>query len=179
MSRPWIDPAVAEMRSVCEPEIRDPKYEGSKWLRRATKVVRGEKQGLKFLKQCQRIFLQKVMPWHAVVVVAAAQGIHMFFGTIDRLPRRGALVPGLGHAVRGNGTVPLFSWEPSAAMFAFGLHLNGRLFGPDFTDLFSVLKFIAGTRASVSPIGSAWHKGTGPRVIRRPTPTILPMCSFM
>jgi hypothetical protein len=55
----------------------------------------------------------------------------------------GALMPGLGHAI-------LKKWDRAAvfmgvitAMFCLGLYLQGRLFNPDFSDLFSSLKFIA------------------------------------
>ncbi len=55
----------------------------------------------------------------------------------------GILVPGLGHAL-------LNKWDRAAVffgsicfMFIFGLRLQARLFNPDFSDLFSVLKFAA------------------------------------
>ncbi len=54
-----------------------------------------------------------------------------------------ALIPGLGHAI-------LKKWDRAAMFFCcislmlgLGLHLNGRLFGPEFGNFFSILKFIA------------------------------------
>lgn len=55
----------------------------------------------------------------------------------------GAFIPGLGHAV-------LRKWDRAAvflasvcSLFVAGLGLKGRLFSPDFSDLFSTLKFLA------------------------------------
>lgn len=55
----------------------------------------------------------------------------------------GALVPGLGHAL-------LAKWDRAAVffgsitiMFLMGIQLQGRLFNPEFGNLFSVLKFVA------------------------------------
>jgi hypothetical protein len=53
------------------------------------------------------------------------------------------VVPGLGHAF-------LRKWDRAAVffgsitfMFVIGLYLQGELFGPDFQNIFSILKFIA------------------------------------
>jgi hypothetical protein len=55
----------------------------------------------------------------------------------------GAFVPGLGHAMLGKWDRAIVFFGGIAAMFAIGLQLNGRLFNPEFDDLFSTLKFIA------------------------------------
>jgi hypothetical protein len=54
-----------------------------------------------------------------------------------------ALVPGLGHAL-------LKKWDRAVVflcsiviLFVLGLQLQARLFSPDFSDLFSILKFAA------------------------------------
>ncbi len=55
----------------------------------------------------------------------------------------GALIPGLGHVL-------LKKWDRAAVflgvittMFILGLYLQGRLFNPDFSNLFATLKFLA------------------------------------
>ena len=55
----------------------------------------------------------------------------------------GYFIPGLGHAF-------LRKWDRAAVFFgciflmlATGLHLDGKLFNPEFGDLFSILKFAA------------------------------------
>ena len=55
----------------------------------------------------------------------------------------GAFVPGLGHAMLGKWDRAIVFFGCISAMFALGLQLNGRLFNPEFGDLFSMLKFIA------------------------------------
>jgi hypothetical protein len=55
----------------------------------------------------------------------------------------GAFVPGLGHAIFRKWDRAIVFFCCISAMFVFGLYLNGRLFGPEFGDLFSILKFIA------------------------------------
>jgi len=55
----------------------------------------------------------------------------------------GALVPGLGHAVLGKWDRAFVFLGTLTVMFALGLQLHGRLFNPDFSDVFSALKFIA------------------------------------
>ncbi|MBZ5495864.1 MAG: hypothetical protein LAP85_05635 [Acidobacteriia bacterium] len=55
----------------------------------------------------------------------------------------GALVPGLGHAILRKWDRALVFMGSISLMFALGLYLNGRLYNPDFSDLFSTLKFIA------------------------------------
>ena len=55
----------------------------------------------------------------------------------------GAFVPGLGHAVLGKWDRALVFFGSIALMVAIGLQLQGRLFNPDFSDIFSTLKFVA------------------------------------
>ncbi len=55
----------------------------------------------------------------------------------------GAFVPGLGHAILRKWDRAIVFFACISAMFVLGLQLNGRLFGPEFGDLFSTLKFIA------------------------------------
>jgi hypothetical protein len=55
----------------------------------------------------------------------------------------GALVPGLGHALLRKWDRALVFLGSISAMFALGLYMSGRLFNPDFSDVFSTLKFIA------------------------------------
>jgi hypothetical protein len=72
----------------------------------------------------------------------------------------GFLVPGLGHAL-------LRKWDRAAVflgtisvLFALGIYLNGRLFNPDFSDLFSILKFIADA-GSGALYWFSWLRGLG------------------
>jgi hypothetical protein len=55
----------------------------------------------------------------------------------------GAFVPGLGHAIFRKWDRAIVFFCCISMMFVFGLLLNGRLFPPEFGDLFSILKFIA------------------------------------
>ena len=55
----------------------------------------------------------------------------------------GALVPGLGHAILQKWDRAIVFLASISLMFAMGIQLQGRLFSPDFTDLFSILKFVA------------------------------------
>ena len=61
----------------------------------------------------------------------------------------GILIPGLGHAL-------LRKWDRAVVFFGCiflmiltGIHLNGRLFDPDFSDLFTSLKFLADAGAGL------------------------------
>jgi len=72
----------------------------------------------------------------------------------------GALLPGLGHAI-------LLKWDRAvvflvsiSVMFAMGVQLRGRLFSPDFTDLFSILKFIADAGSGLL-YWLCWLRGMG------------------
>ena len=55
----------------------------------------------------------------------------------------GAFVPGLGHALLGKWDRALVFFGSITIMVALGIHLQGKLFSPDFGDFFSALKFIA------------------------------------
>jgi hypothetical protein len=55
----------------------------------------------------------------------------------------GALVPGLGHAVLRKWDRAIVFFGGIAIMLTLGIQLHGRLFGPEFTDIFSILKFVA------------------------------------
>jgi hypothetical protein len=55
----------------------------------------------------------------------------------------GVLVPGLGHALLRKWDRAVVFFASISLMLVIGIRLNGRLFGPDFTDIFSTLKFLA------------------------------------
>jgi len=57
----------------------------------------------------------------------------------------GALIRGLGHAVLQKWDRAVVFLAAISLTFGLGLRLQGRLFNPDFTDLFSALKFLADT----------------------------------
>jgi hypothetical protein len=54
-----------------------------------------------------------------------------------------ALIPGLGHAVLRRWDRALVFFSAITLMFLLGIGLEGRVFGADFTDLFTTLKFLA------------------------------------
>ena len=60
-----------------------------------------------------------------------------------------ALVPGLGHAVMKKWDRALVFFASITLMFFIGVGLQGRVFGSDFADLFSTLKFIADAGAGL------------------------------
>jgi hypothetical protein len=55
----------------------------------------------------------------------------------------GALIPGLGHALLRKWDRAVVFFASILIMLAIGIHLNGRLFNPEFEDIFSTLKFLA------------------------------------
>ena len=55
----------------------------------------------------------------------------------------GALVPGLGHAVLRKWDRAVVFLASISVMFFLGLQLQGRLFSPDLSELFAILKFVA------------------------------------
>jgi len=55
----------------------------------------------------------------------------------------GAFIPGLGHAVLRKWDRAIVFFASIAIMMAIGIRLEGRLFSPDFDNLFSALKFLA------------------------------------
>ncbi len=71
-----------------------------------------------------------------------------------------ALIPGLGHAVLRKWDRALVFLASISIMFALGLHLNGSLFSPDFSDLFSTLKFMADAGTG-SLYWICWLRGFG------------------
>jgi hypothetical protein len=61
----------------------------------------------------------------------------------------GFLVPGMGHAVLRKWDRAMVFFGSITIMVVLGIHLHGRLFGPDFTDIFSILKFVADAGSGV------------------------------
>jgi hypothetical protein len=55
----------------------------------------------------------------------------------------GLLVPGLGHALFRKWDRAIVFFGSILLLISVGIHLDGRLFDPDFSDLFTTLKFIA------------------------------------
>ncbi len=55
----------------------------------------------------------------------------------------GLLIPGLGHALLKKWTRALVFFFSISIMVMLGVQMHGQLFGPEFTDIFSALKFIA------------------------------------
>jgi hypothetical protein len=72
----------------------------------------------------------------------------------------GALVPGLGHAVLRKWDRAVVFLAAISTMFALGLHLNGSLFSPDFSDFFAILKFVAEAGAGLI-YWLSWLRGMG------------------
>ena len=70
------------------------------------------------------------------------------------------LVPGLGHAVLQKWDRAIVFLASITLMFAIGLRLDARLFSPEFSDLFSTLKFIADAGSGVL-YWFCWLKGLG------------------
>jgi hypothetical protein len=61
----------------------------------------------------------------------------------------GALIPGLGHVVLAKWDRAVVFFGSITIMFVLGIQLQGRLFGPEFGDFFSTLKFIADAGAGL------------------------------
>ena len=55
----------------------------------------------------------------------------------------GFLVPGLGHALLRKWDRALVFLAAICVMFFLGIRLQGRLFSPDFSEFFAILKFAA------------------------------------
>ncbi len=72
----------------------------------------------------------------------------------------GAFFPGLGHAVLQKWDRALVFLVSITVMFAMGVQLQGRVFSPDFTDLFSILKFVADAGSGLL-YWFCWIKGMG------------------
>jgi hypothetical protein len=72
----------------------------------------------------------------------------------------GLLVPGLGHAILRKWDRALVFMGSITAMFIFGLCLNARLFNPEFSDIFSILKFLADAGSGLL-YWLCWLRGLG------------------
>jgi hypothetical protein len=72
----------------------------------------------------------------------------------------GALVPGLGHAVLQKWDRAIVFLASISLMFVTGIWLQGRLFSPDFSDLFAALKFLADAGSGIL-YWFAWLRGFG------------------
>jgi hypothetical protein len=72
----------------------------------------------------------------------------------------GLLVPGLGHAVLQKWDRAIVFLCSITLMFAIGIYLDGRLFNPDFVDLFSTLKFLADAGSGLL-YWLCWLRGMG------------------
>lgn len=83
------------------------------------------------------------METEAVQQEAKAPGIELSVSFTGLACLAAALVPGLGHAVMRKWDRAVVFFASITLMFFIGVGLQGRVFGPDFADLFSSLKFIA------------------------------------
>ncbi len=72
----------------------------------------------------------------------------------------GALIPGMGHAILGKWDRALVFLGSISLMFALGLAMDGRLFSPDYSDIFAALKFIADAGNGLL-YWVAWLRGLG------------------
>jgi hypothetical protein len=73
----------------------------------------------------------------------------------------GILVPGLGHAMLQKWDRAIVFLGSISIMFALGLRLQARLFSPDFSDLFTTLKFVADAGSGLL-YWISWFRGLGP-----------------
>jgi hypothetical protein len=75
----------------------------------------------------------------------------------------GALIPGLGHALLRKWDRAIVFFASISIMLAIGLRLNGKLFSPEFVDLFSfsTLRFIADAGLGLF-YWIPWWYGLGP-----------------
>lgn len=72
----------------------------------------------------------------------------------------GACIPGFGHALLRKWDRAIVFFGCISIMFVIGLLLHGRLFDPEFGDLFSILKFVAGAGSGLL-YWISWLKGLG------------------
>jgi hypothetical protein len=72
----------------------------------------------------------------------------------------GVLIPGLGHAILRKWDRALIFFGSIFLMMFIGIHLEGRLFDPDFKDIFTTLKFIADAGAGLF-YWIPWLQGAG------------------
>ena len=70
------------------------------------------------------------------------------------------LVPGFGHAILKKWDRAIVFLSSIALLFVLGLQLQARLFSPDFSDLFSILKFIADAGSGLL-YWLPWFRGSG------------------
>ncbi len=72
----------------------------------------------------------------------------------------GALFPGLGHAVLQKWDRAIVFLASISVLFAMGVQLQGRIFSPDFSDLFAILKFVADAGSGLL-YWVCWLRGMG------------------
>ena len=72
----------------------------------------------------------------------------------------GALVPGLGHALLRKWDRAIVFFCSIGIMVRLGIHLDGRLFNPDFEGIISTLKFVAEAAAGFF-YWIPWLQGVG------------------
>jgi hypothetical protein len=72
-----------------------------------------------------------------------------------------ALFPGLGHAVLQKWDRAVVFLASICVMFYIGIQLDARLYSPDFSDLFSILKFVADAGSGLL-YWIPWLRGVGP-----------------
>jgi hypothetical protein len=72
----------------------------------------------------------------------------------------GALIPGFGHVVLAKWDRAIVFFGSITLMLGLGIQLQGRLFGPDFGDFFSTLKFIADAGSGLL-YWVPWFRGIG------------------
>ena len=72
----------------------------------------------------------------------------------------GALVPGLGHALLRKWDRAVVFFGAISIMFALGLRLQAKLFGPEFSDFFGLLKFVADAGSGLM-YWVCWLQGLG------------------
>jgi hypothetical protein len=90
------------------------------------------------------------------------QQAHMQAGALKILSScvAGAFIPGFGHALLRKWDRAIVFFGCISIMFVTGLLLNGRLFDPEFGDLFSILKFVADAGSGLL-YWIPWLKGLG------------------
>ena len=98
----------------------------------------------------------QVEPQEAVQPIVTEGGIIRAVGAAAA----GVVFPGLGHAVLQKWDRAVVFMTSIILMFVVGLKLQGRLFSPDFSDLFSTLKFLADA-GSGALYWVAWLRGLG------------------
>jgi len=72
----------------------------------------------------------------------------------------GLLIPGLGHALNKKWARAAIFFFSISIMVALGLQMQGRLFDPEFGDIFSSLKFISEAGAGLL-YWIPWFGGSG------------------